>query len=122
MMASVSDYTYSSLQPDPKKADHVADSRPRFRLLILNPGQHFDELTCSLQICDLAAAPDFEAISYAWGDYTDTCDILCLGRRLQITRSLASPLRRFRLPIEQRVLWADAICIDQKNIQERKPK
>ncbi|KAJ5063063.1 heterokaryon incompatibility protein-domain-containing protein, partial [Bipolaris maydis] len=38
---------------------------------------------------------------------------------LQIGESLRSALMDLRRPMESRVLWADAICIDQSNIHER---
>lgn len=38
---------------------------------------------------------------------------------MSITVNLRDAIRRFRYKNECRVLWADAICIDQRNIEER---
>jgi hypothetical protein len=45
--------------------------------------------------------------------------ILCEGKELSVTTSLWTALRRLRLPQERRILWTDAICINQRDVQER---
>ena len=118
-MSPLSNYVYSSLQPDPQDPSKNATSTPRFRILFLDPGQDSDDISCCLETYPITSPPDFEAISYAWGDRADTADIACSGQQLRITKSLFSALRRFRLPTQKRTLWADAICINQKDIPER---
>ena len=55
-----------------------------------------------------------EAISYTWGEATLIYPVyLADGSHILVTRNLDSALRRFRNAIEPRVLWADAICINQ---------
>jgi len=41
------------------------------------------------------------------------------GKRLAITENLYIALRNIRIEDEDRILWVDAICIDQKNERER---
>lgn len=61
----------------------------------------------------------FEALSYAWGSL-DTPHVIKLnGKRLAITENLHLALRNMRFEDEDRILWVDAICIDQKNEKER---
>ena len=43
----------------------------------------------------------------------------CNGQRLGVTRNLRKALQNLRHTTETRVFWIDAICIDQKNIEER---
>ena len=61
----------------------------------------------------------YEAISYTWGNAlgTDNCSIN--GINLSISRNLENTLRRIRSASQDRYLWADAICIDQKALSER---
>jgi hypothetical protein len=68
---------------------------------------------------DLEQAPAYGAISYAWGDATDTRETSCGTGALKITISLFEGLRRFTGSATTRVLWADAMCIDQSNALER---
>lgn len=41
------------------------------------------------------------------------------GEAMLVTASAAEVLRRFRLPDHDRVVWIDAICINQTDIEER---
>jgi hypothetical protein len=63
--------------------------------------------------------PAFEALSYVWGDPGVTVPIGVDGCELFVTTNLESFLRRLRSVDETRILWADAICIDQTNLAER---
>ncbi|KAJ0116046.1 Heterokaryon incompatibility protein 6 [Diaporthe amygdali] len=89
------------------------------RCLILEPGQDEDPLTGSIKTYKLTEAPEYEAISYAWGLPLFRSEIVCDGRQISITRTLRDSLRQCRLPNEQRVLWADSICINQDDKHEK---
>ena len=60
----------------------------------------------------------FVAISYCWGDPNDTVKIICDGNVMTITKSLHDALLRFRGE-GNRVFWADVICIDQTDDEEK---
>ena len=103
-------------------------ARPKIRLLHLLPGTGSEQLKCSLEISEPFGNPDpsnpstrlsYEAISYVWGDATEKAQIICNGKVLQITASLATALRRVRLANRIRVLWADGVCINQQDLEER---
>ncbi|OTA86022.1 hypothetical protein M434DRAFT_51030, partial [Hypoxylon sp. CO27-5] len=64
-------------------------------------------------------SPSYEAISYVWGDPLDKVDITCNGKTLAITAGLEVVLRHFRSPTEKKILWADAVCINQNDNDER---
>jgi hypothetical protein len=68
---------------------------------------------------DRARRYKYEAISYVWGDASDTTQIVCSVKLLVIPKSLETALKRFRHFKTSRILWADAICINQNDIQER---
>jgi hypothetical protein len=89
------------------------------RLLRLFPGTGDDPINFELFTTELNSAPPYEAISYAWGDYHDRQDVICCGHTANITKSLFTGLKRFRYPGGPRILWADAICIDQSNDEEK---
>ena len=91
------------------------------RLLHLKPGRQRDNIQISIMHARLDDQPIYQALSYTWGDATVTTPIACstVGDTLSITRNCEAALRRLRLEGEERVLWVDAICIDQGNVQER---
>lgn len=90
-----------------------------FRVLELLPGRTGDELSCRLHIEEWTKKTNFEALSYAWGDPTIKIPIKCDGQRLEITSNLCAGLVELRQQDTSRFLWADAICVDQKNLVER---
>jgi len=62
---------------------------------------------------------EYEALSYAWGTAISPCKALVDGFELPITESLNQGLRRLRFCDKRRMLWIDALCINQRDIQER---
>ena len=90
------------------------------RLLELYSTRSIDsELFGSLYNFTLEEAPPYEAISYTW-DSDDFPEILRLPNgHLKITENLASALRAFRPRDGDRLLWVDAICIDQSDTVEK---
>jgi hypothetical protein len=91
------------------------------RLITLMPGTGHEQLKCTLNKVTLDESLKYEAISYVWGDEANPVSIVCgdFGRTFCITQNLATVLFRFRIENEPRVLWADAICINQEDITER---
>lgn len=97
-----------------------------FRLLAVQGSLRRDSssIVSSLYIAPLDEYPKVEALSYCWGTYGPTEDVVVNGESLPITQNLAAALRALRLQTKTRVVWADAICVDQiynaeKNVQVR---
>ncbi|QDS69381.1 hypothetical protein FKW77_004508 [Venturia effusa] len=103
-----------------------------FRYIVLAPGTITDPLSCTLQplelpnTCSFDARQDddknalpFEVLSYAWDTTFSKKTILCDGKPLAITIALYEALVRIRLPAESRNLWVAAICINQRDMQEK---
>lgn len=60
-----------------------------------------------------------ESIAYVGNHLRSMESIVANDQQHTITTSLAKSLRRFRLPPKPCALWADAICINQKNHVEK---
>ncbi|OAL48996.1 hypothetical protein IQ07DRAFT_487871, partial [Pyrenochaeta sp. DS3sAY3a] len=88
------------------------------RILELLPGEKNDYIQCRLSITTRDEAPEYEALSYVWGDPSDKRIILCNGKRLKIPTNLRDLLHRMRDLSNIKHLWADAICINQSDIKE----
>lgn len=68
----------------------------------------------------LGSLNGYVAISYAWGDAGDTHELQVNDRILKVPSSLFLALRALSKQHSTGVLvWADALCIDQKNVNER---
>ncbi|OCK73952.1 HET-domain-containing protein [Lepidopterella palustris CBS 459.81] len=93
--------------------------RPRTRILYLEPGSQEESLRCSLRIFRLDRAPEFEALSYVWGNSKNAKIIQCSGESLVISHNLHGALIRLRHHDQHRILWVDAICINQEDLDER---
>jgi hypothetical protein len=89
------------------------------RILALLPAEKEYRIECQLSIVERDQAPPYKALSYAWGRPTDTRVIVCGGKKLKIPANLRDALWRIRDPAEIQLLWADAVCINQSDEQER---
>lgn len=89
------------------------------RLLTLHPGQFDEDIRCSLHTASLTSKPQYEALSYVWGDAADTLPVIVGGHEKQVTTNLEAALRHLRWQEKPRILWIDAICINQDDIEER---
>jgi len=89
------------------------------RLLRIIPGNADTGVKCELFETDLDSIPVFEALSYVWGNPADQTLVDCDGQIISVTVNLGDALRRLRLTSRIRVVWADAICINQDDLDER---
>jgi hypothetical protein len=80
------------------------------RLIELDPGAWNDPVSIRLFIAELQHAPEYDAISYVWGDPSETAPIHCNGRKLNVTLNLNAVFKRIRLTYRPRIVWADAVC------------
>ncbi|KAI1160833.1 heterokaryon incompatibility protein-domain-containing protein [Nemania serpens] len=106
------EYTYDEIERIPG-GDHI-------RILFLAASETFtDRINVSLSTVSLTNPPTYEALSYCWGDASDLSLIFCDGKPFPVTKNLESALRHIRQSQGDRVLWIDAICINQDNLAER---
>ncbi|CZR52699.1 uncharacterized protein PAC_02576 [Phialocephala subalpina] len=89
------------------------------RILELQPGEGTTTLKCKLSTVERGNAAPYEAISYSWGRSSDTRVIYCESKKLKVTVNLRDALWRIRDPVEVKMLWADAVCINQNDNEER---
>jgi hypothetical protein len=93
------------------------------RILVLHSGSKDDDIKCHLRHkIPLAQVPldEYDALSYVWGDEKNPDFIDLCESRFPVTRNLAEVLRHLRFPNSERMLWVDALCINQKDEKEKK--
>ncbi|KAK4071254.1 uncharacterized protein Triagg1_6285 [Trichoderma aggressivum f. europaeum] len=107
--------------------EYPAPSLPtprHIRLVSLLPGSD-DTIICELITAGLNSAPHYEALSYTWGNPLDRRTIYIKTTELgdatefQVPSNCFSALRCLRLADRPRILWIDAVSIDQHNFPER---
>lgn len=91
-----------------------------FRTMVLHPASDpRTVIECGFEQSSLCLPPEYEALSYVWGTNNVPRYIRLDGRVLQITPSLYDALLALRRDSEPRRLWVDAICINQRDVDER---
>lgn len=98
-------------------------TRKEIRLLKLLPsrrGRH-SSLRCTLTVYALenSLEPSYETISYAWGDPLPAAKVVVNSFTLLFPQETQRALLRLRLPDRPRILWIDAVCINQVDLVER---
>lgn len=93
----------------------------QIRLISLKPGAFHDPLHCTVAVVPLGCgSTDYECLSYAWGSASGPIQGITVdGKHFSIADVLDSALRHLRRPDEMRILWIDAVCINQADVAER---
>ena len=89
------------------------------RVLRLDGTDEKNRLQCTLTGIPLDKTTGYDALSYAWNDELPTRRISCNGEPMLITASLDGALRMLQGKGWSRPLWADAICINQIDHEEK---
>lgn len=110
--------------------DNIIDTSPygllqkdckEFRILFLEPGKWDDPVSCRLLTFSLAGPyPPYETLSYVWEGEPGFNEIILDGHPHEVTKNLFFALRRLRLLTDiDRILWVDALCINQSSNSEK---
>src|ERR1700710_276796 len=106
------------MDPNLSSYSPLSLSSSEIRLLRLEPGSTGEIIKCSLFRVDLNDSPQYEALSYMWGP-KDTKPLELNGKPHLVRENLWQALNPLRFQDQPRILWIDALCIDQKNVLER---
>ena len=107
--APAKDYPH---EPLPSDGDTI-------RILKLGQGSGDDPLIGSLFTAALTEPVPFDALSYAWGNPTKEFTIICNDTVMGITANLHAALINLRYPDKERLIWTDALCINQEDLAEK---
>lgn len=89
------------------------------RVLNLLPGHKGTPIQCDLFTANSVQEIEYEALSYVWGDESIRESITVNNKKLSVTKNLYDALHSIRHSDRAKLLWTDAICIDQQNVRER---
>lgn len=98
----------------------LTDSEIRL-LLLLPSADPTAIIQCFLARFPIHSTPPYEALSYCWGPQDNMKEIVCNNRRIPVGPSLEGALRRLRRGDGKgvRIVWADAVCINQQDNKEK---
>lgn len=110
--ADLQSYTYTSLAPG------------EIRLLVPDTLHANNGLSWTLQTVKLDDELDFDALSYTWGSQDDTFPVSCNARCFRVHHNLYTALpylarRENHEQVTTQPIWADAICINQADDEEK---
>lgn len=93
--------------------------KDEIRLLVLKPGAENEPIQCHINTVNRSSEPAYQALSYMWGSdkYPKYIDVS--GATVAVGKNLWNALKSLQLKRKARVLWVDALCINQENIPER---
>jgi hypothetical protein len=103
-----------------------------FRLVEIQPGAFSDPVQCEIFHARIVDS-EYEALSYTWDENTDdhrssfqsrlpivvSSSHILGNRHVQVTKNCESALRRVRAASQGQVIWVDALCINQLDVNER---
>ena len=96
-----------------------SDASREFRLATIRHGSSGAQIQCTLKVAPIGDTIAYSALSYCCGDPTLLHKIICNDETLVIAENLHGALQRIRQEGEDVVLWADAICINQFDGEEK---
>ena len=106
--------------PDGFKYTPLDKGTNEIRLVTLEMGDSKEDIKCLLSTHQLDQNLVFEALSYSWGTSTETISISINARHsMRIKTNLHSALRHLRHQNKDRILWIDAVCINQEDNTEK---
>jgi hypothetical protein len=110
----------------------LAVERREIRLLEVELLHNCFPVRCKLVTVSLDDDPEYVAVSYVWGDPSDTETLFVGTEPVNVRRNLWSAIRRFRedarvayeaqgeMSSDRAIrIWADAICINQADDPEK---
>lgn len=92
------------------------------RLIDIQPLKEDDvggEIYFSLVVYPINECPPYVALSYAWGDATDTRVCYCDEQEFAVSESLHGALAKLRNRDTPSPVWVDAISINQHDLDEK---
>lgn len=101
---------------------NTALARDEIRLLVLQAADRDAPVYGHFETVSLSSNPDFETLTHAWSDRDSFKEIVVDDRPMHVEAPVAAALQRIRPKLKvggQVRIWTDAVCVHQRNPQER---
>ncbi|KAI1132443.1 heterokaryon incompatibility protein-domain-containing protein [Nemania abortiva] len=107
LMIPSNGYQYSPIEKD------------SIRLLYIEPNSGDEPISCRLETFKESDAPEYKALSYAWGPGLRNHPISIDESAFYVSWDLHRALSRLRVVHKDVCVWVDAICINQEDNKEK---
>lgn len=97
---------------------HLDPATYEIRMLVIKDARDDGILECSLEHTSLVDPGPYFALSYRWGNPTPAKQIIVDDSPFEVGANLEAALKQLRSHGYRRV-WADALCINQSDLEER---
>jgi hypothetical protein len=104
---------------DDFKHEPLPDAKTHIRLLQITQGSWDQPVKCVVAAWPLDTVPTYTAISYTWGDPSETTDMELNGTRFLARRNCEYALQQAYSADPKTYYWIDAICINQQDDEEK---
>src|ERR1700743_2109228 len=95
-------------------------SEPEIRLATIEPSDDASTpIHCTLRKERLTKECHYSALSYVWNAAPGNEKIYLNGYEFEVSKNLELALRQVRDGRTERILWVDALCINQGDLGER---
>ncbi|PPJ56649.1 hypothetical protein CBER1_01838 [Cercospora berteroae] len=95
-------------------------SESEIRLVTIEPAPDYDsDIHCLITHHSREDQARYDAISYSWGSDNSHSTIFCNDRQLNVTKSCELAIKALRHSSEPKMIWIDAVCIDQSNMVDK---
>jgi hypothetical protein len=122
MMSGSGAYIYQPLPPSSIRLVNILPGSPGTELHCEITFEHFPNASVnrSQLFLNSETSVPYEALSYTWGENEFPYHINCGGSQISITQNLSDALHQLRKQDTKRILWIDAVCINQDDKEEKK--
>lgn len=105
----------------PFKHDTLPDTAKHIRLLEILDDNYSKaiQVACRLTTWPANSVPPYHAISYTWGEAESNTAILINDKPFSVRTNCEFVLKQARRHGQSRYYWVDAVCINQKNLEEK---
>jgi hypothetical protein len=96
-------------------------AKNEIRVITIKPGRWDDDISCSLKVISLDGLlrTRYDTLSYTWGNSENTRTIRVDQQNIIVSTNLFMGLRAVRRTFTTATIWADALCINQKDDREK---
>lgn len=91
----------------------------QLRLLSIQPDDETSRLVAKLETYYIGETPPYVALSYTWGDPLPTKSATIRRQSVRLRYNCWHALWQARSQYPNSLIWADRLCIDQRNLEEK---
>ncbi|KIW29809.1 uncharacterized protein PV07_05596 [Cladophialophora immunda] len=80
--------------------------------------KHLNRLHCEIEVAEIGSK-EYDAVSYVWGSVEEQSEVVCNEHCVRIPTNLLNALLQIWTELPDRLLWVDALCINQEDQIEK---